>query len=131
MASIDSINRLLSVATDLIDHAASEIRDAGFEPVPENIEVLSRALAEVFVLQHRIYQARPDLMPDHLKQPCEHSEANRLLMEFMFRASEFERAGDLAGAIAEFECFLQIESSTPYAEIAVGEIQRLKDAARP
>ncbi|NJD05762.1 MAG: hypothetical protein FIA97_04595 [Methylococcaceae bacterium] len=131
MVSLDTTNRLLSVAADLIDRAASEIRDGKVEPVRENIELLGRALAEIFTVQHRIYESRPDLTPDYLKEPSEHSEANRSLMGVMFRASEFERVGDIAGAIAEFERFLQIEPSTFHTEIAAGEIQRLKDGARP
>jgi hypothetical protein len=49
----------------------------------------------------------------------------------MSRASELERIGDIAGAVAEFERFLQMESSPLHAEIAVGEIRRLRNAARP
>jgi hypothetical protein len=131
MASLDTIDRLLSVAAGLIERAASEIRDAKFEPVQENIELMGRALAEVFTLQHRIYAFRPDLTPDHLKEPSQHSEANRLLTEFMFRASELERAGNIAGAVSEFERFLAIDSSPLHIEIAQGEIERLKNAARP
>jgi hypothetical protein len=131
LASLDNINRLLTVAAKLIDNAAAEIRDAKLEPVRENIEHMGRALAEVFEVQHTIYGLRPELTPAHLKEPSQTSDANRLLTEFMFRASELEYEGNIEGAIAEFEGFLALESSTLHRDIALGEIERLRNGIRP
>ena len=131
MASLDTINRLLSVATTLIDKAAAEIRDAKLEPVRENIEKMGRALAEIFEVQHKIYAIRPELTPPHLKEPSQESGANGLLTEFMFRASELEYEGNIEGAIAEFEGFLALESSPLHQDIARGEIERLKNGSHP
>jgi hypothetical protein len=126
MPTPESINRLLSVAASLLDHAAAEIRDAKLAPVLQNIEQIGRALAEIFEIQHRIYEVQPELTPEHLKQPSEHSAANRLLTEYMYRASEHERAGNIADAIATFDAFLEIESSPLHRSIAEGEIERLR-----
>ena len=131
MASLDTINRLLTVAAKLIDQAAGEIRDAKLEPVQENVEHMGRALAEVFDVQHKIYTLRPDLTPAHLKEPGQYSEANRRLTEYMFRASELERAGNIQGAIAEFQRFLKSDSSPLHKKIALGEIESLRNAIRP
>lgn len=131
MASAESINRLLAVASSLLNYAAAEIRDAKFEPVRENIEHIGRALAEVFEIQHRIYSLHPELTPSYLTTASQDSEANRLLSEHMFRASEFERAGDIQSAIAEFARFLELESSPLHREIATGEIERLKNEDQP
>jgi hypothetical protein len=128
MATLESINRLLSVAASLADHAAAEIRDAKLEPVRENIERIGKALAEIFEIQHQIYALRPDLTPDYLKQPSEHSAANRLLTEYMYNASEFELTGNHERAIQVFQEFLGLESSSLHRDIAEGEIKRLKGA---
>lgn len=129
MASLDHINQLLTIAASLIDRAASEIREAKLEPVRENIAFMARALAEVFELQHRIYARRPDLTADLLIEPSQYSAANRSLTEIMLRASELELAGNIDGAVAEFERFLRIDSSPLHVEIAQGEIERLRNAA--
>lgn len=129
MATLESINRLLSVSATLIDHAAVEIRDAKLEPVHENIERIGKALAEVFEIQHQIYKLKPELTPEHLKQPSEHYAANRLLTEYMYNASEFELAGNTERAIAIFQEFLALESSPMHRDIAASEIERLQNAA--
>jgi hypothetical protein len=128
MATLESINRLLSVAASLADRAAAEIRHAKLEPVRENIERIGKAVAEIFEIQQRIYSLQPDLTPDYLKQPSEYSAANRLLTEYMYNASEFELAGNHERAIQVFQEFLGLESSSLHREIAEGEIKRLQGA---
>lgn len=130
MASLESIDRLLTAAARLMDEAASEIRDAEAEPVHENIEHIGRALSEIFQLQQHIYESRLELAPADLSEPSENPEANRLLGEFICRASELERSGNVQAAIAELERFTAQESSPFQVEIAVGEIERLRNAAR-
>ncbi|MBL0729655.1 hypothetical protein [Piscinibacter sp. HJYY11] len=129
MTTPESIHRLLTVATSLIDQAAGEIRDSKLEPVRENIEHIGRAIAELFEIQQQIYRLQPDLMPDYLKQPSEYSEANRLLTEYMYNASEFEIAGNHERAIQTLQEFLGLESSELHRNIAEGEIKRLQGAA--
>jgi hypothetical protein len=131
VASLDTISRLLTVAAMLIDKAAGEIRDAKFEPIGENIERMGRALGEVFDVQHKIYALRPDLAPEYLKEPNPFSEGNQLLTEFMARASALERDRNVPGAIAEYERFLALNSSQFHSEIALVEIERLRNAPRP
>lgn len=131
MATIESINSLLTVAARLIDSAAKKIRDAPFEPVSENIEHMGRALASIFEVQHQIYALRPQLMPEYLEEPSEFSEASKALTETMFRATELEREGNAEGAITEYEEFLRVELSELHREIAVGEIERLRANGSP
>jgi len=131
VASLESIDRLLTVSGKLLDHAATDVRDAKLEPVRENIARIGRALTEIFEIQHRIYALRPELTPSYLNEPPQYSEANRLLTEFMYRASELERSGNIEGAIAEFERFVTLESSPLHRDIALGEIERLRNAKRP
>jgi hypothetical protein len=127
MASLDSINRLLTAAGKLMDQAASDIRDAKADPVYENIEHVGRALSEIFQIQHCIYASRPDLAPACLSETSESSEANRQLGEFICRASELESTGNIEAAIAELEGFITLQSSPLYVEIAAEEIERLRN----
>jgi hypothetical protein len=129
MATVESIHQLLAVASSLLDRAASEIRDAKLEPVRDNIEHIGRALAEVIEIKLQIYKLQPELKPSYLSEPSEHSEANRLLTQYMFRASEFELAGNIADAIKTYEQFLAQDSSPLHRDIAAGEIERLQGEA--
>jgi len=69
MATLESVNRLLSVASSLLDHAAAEVRDAKLEPVRENIERIAKALAEVMELQLQIYKLQPTSRPSTSRSP--------------------------------------------------------------
>jgi len=125
MATPESIHRLLSVASTLLDHAATEVRDARIEPVRTNIERIAKALAEVMEVRLELYKAQPGLAPQHPAEPAELSAANRRLTEYMYNASEFELAGDITQAVATFRAFLALESSPLHQSIATGEIERL------
>lgn len=131
MATPESIHRLLSVAASLLDHAAAEVRDARLEPVRVNIERIGKALAEIMDVQLELRKAKPELASRYLAEPTEHSAANRLLTEYMYNASEFELAGDIAQAIATFQTFLTLESSPLHRSIATGEIERLLRTTGP
>lgn len=129
MATLESINRLLSVGATLLDHAAAEIRDAKLEPVRRTLKALARLWPKSFEIQYQIYELKPDLKPEYLKQSSEHSVANRLLTEYMYNASGFELAGNHERAIAIFQEFLALESSPLHRDIAAGEIEKLRDAS--
>jgi hypothetical protein len=126
MESIESVDRLLSVAATLLDRAASGIRDLPLEPVRPNIHRIGTALAEICELRNLIFASRPDLAPPHLVIPNREAEANRLLGEYLIRAYENEDAGAFGAAISELEQFLERESSTSHREIAEQEIERLR-----
>lgn len=125
MASPESINNLLNVAAKLLDLAANEIRDGKLDPVRGNIELVGRALAEIFEIQQSVYSVRPDLQPAYLSEPSPNPEANRLLTRFMVEALELEHAGCTAEAIEKYREFLEVNTSDLHREIAKGEIERL------
>jgi hypothetical protein len=127
MASLESINRLLAVATALLDHAATEMRDIKLEPVSENIEHIARALNEAFEVRLKIFALRPDLGPSSLGEPSKTPGADRALMECLFRVYEFERQGNLSDAVADLKAFAASETLPLYRDIALGEIERLKN----
>jgi hypothetical protein len=67
MASIESIDKMLSDAASLLNTAAIEIRDADLNK-KENIQCIGTALTYIFEIQHEIYAIRPDLKPEFLKE---------------------------------------------------------------
>jgi len=68
MASLESINEKLRVAAEMLDQAASEIRDLPLDPAKKHIGGIGEALGNIFQIQHEIYRLRPELQPDFLKE---------------------------------------------------------------
>jgi hypothetical protein len=108
-----------------LDQAASEIRDGNLEPTRGNIEHIGRALSEIFDIEQRIYEARPDLKPAYLTEHSPNPEANRLLTRFMSEAFELEDEGRKVDAIQKYKEYLALETSPEHMKIAEGEIMRL------
>lgn len=131
MASIERVNELLTAAAGLIDAASGEIRDAPLEPVRENIKNMGHALASIFEVQQRIYAQHPNLMPEYLKEPSPHPEANIALAKAMFLAKNYERDGDFKAAISEYERFLAQDFPDLHQGIAKGEIGRIRGNGQP
>ncbi|QIL70471.1 hypothetical protein G7048_08975 [Diaphorobacter sp. HDW4B] len=86
MASLELINLRLKLAANILDGAASDIRDADYQPRSENILKIGCALAEIFEIQHRIYVTHPHLMPAYLSKKAMHSEMDKLLTRYMYVA---------------------------------------------
>jgi len=68
MASLDHLEELLMRAGKLLDEAAREIRDLQFN-ASTNIKVIGEAMCKIFDVRGEIYELRPDLKPDYLKDP--------------------------------------------------------------
>lgn len=63
MASLETINKLLTDAAEKLDRAAEEIRDTPLEPTKENIQLIGESLANIFQIQHRLFKKAPNLRP--------------------------------------------------------------------
>lgn len=125
MASPESIHQLLRMAARLLNQAAEEIRDCELEPVRGNVLQVGRALAEICEVEAHVYAVRPDLKPAFLKEPPQHSEANRRLTQCMGGALELEQLGRKVDAIEKYRAYLATETSEFHREIAQREIERL------
>ncbi len=125
MASTESIDRLLRIASTLLDRAAGEMRDAQLQPVRPNILQIGKALAEIFEIQSAIWETHPNLRPAYMNETSPHPEANRQLTVAMSQAVEHEDSGNFAHAISIYREFLTHESTPHLQAIAQAEIERL------
>lgn len=64
---IETLNALLMEASTKLDASASLIRDLELNK-DRNIYKIGEALANVFEIQHEIYERRPDLKPRYLEE---------------------------------------------------------------
>ena len=67
MESLNSLSEHLQIAADRLDQAANEIRDLPLEPTKKHIRLIAESLANIFQIQHQIYEQAPELKPDYLK----------------------------------------------------------------
>ncbi len=67
MASLDSLNDLLTEAARLLDEASSQVRDLQLNP-EQNIRKIGEALANISEVRLQVYAQRPDLAPEYLKK---------------------------------------------------------------
>jgi hypothetical protein len=128
MPTLDSINDLLTEAAKKLDQAAREIRDEPLEPAKEHIHRIGEALANVFQIQHQIYESRPDLKPGYLAEELKSPEDNRALDEAMLNADKLAGAGKIMEAIRVLENFISSYPASELRSIAEGEIERYKGA---
>ena len=131
MPSLDSLNDLLSRAAKLLDVAAREIRDIPLEPTKENIHRIAEVLTEIFELQRRIYDLRPDLKPPFLDEASSNPESNRALGRALVEADRLGDEGRTDAAIAVLQSYQAAESSAHHREIAQATIERLREKRRP
>ncbi len=64
--SLDRLDSQLRQAAKLLNDCAKLIRDIQLDS-KSNIRRIGEALVNVFEIQNQIYERRPDLTPDHLK----------------------------------------------------------------
>ena len=67
MASFDELEKLLGQAFKLLDKAAEQIRDLELNP-QRNIRRIGEAIVLAAEIRNEMYEHRPDLKPDYLKQ---------------------------------------------------------------
>lgn len=130
--SLANLNKLLTDAANMLDRAALEIRDIPFEPRKEYIHKIGEALANIFEIQHKVYESRPDLQPQYLRKlkPLRNPEANRAWGRAMMSAVDLEEAGDIGGAISLLETFLATDPPDKYRREVEAHIARLKKLHR-
>jgi chromosome segregation ATPase len=110
--SLDRLDIQLNKSARTLDTCRALIRDLDLKP-DENIRRIGEALVKIFEIQDQIYERRPDLTPEHLKEgwnrPRPGSEAaedelgflktqarayKRLLEQVERRIGELEREGE-------------------------------------
>ena len=130
--SLDSLNKLLTDAANKLDRAAREIRNIPFEPRKQCIQKIAEGLVNIFEIQHKIFESRPDLQPQYLRKlkPLRNPEANRAWGKAMMSAVDLEEHGDIGGAISQLEAFLATDPPDTYRRRVQAHIARLKKLRR-
>jgi len=63
---MEKLNKFLTEAASKLDKSAALIRDLDLDQ-KNNRERIAEALANIFEIQHQIYDINPELKPDYLK----------------------------------------------------------------
>lgn len=126
MDKLATLHQQLRIAGELLDGAATLIRDAPLDPTREHIYRIGEALAAIAEIRFAIGGVRPDLEPPYDPAPKEVSDANRRLGPVLLQAYDLAESSRLIDAIEVLEEYVKNESSEHHRDIALGEIARLR-----
>ena len=127
MADLKSLKELLSEASDILDTAATEIRDVPLIPTKENIYRIGKALDLVLEVQRQIYKIDPSLEPEYLKRSSPFpTGVNRKFGEILLQASVLCDDKKYQDAISLYEDYISENPPEFFANMAKKRIARIK-----
>jgi hypothetical protein len=126
MASIEDINKLLRSCAAELDRCAGLIRDAGLDPVKQNIHRIGHALFNISEIQNEIFKLKPELMPKEWNEPITDKELNRAFGELLIESGDLCESGKPLSAIERLEAFIGIHPGKNFSEMAKNEIASIK-----
>ena len=88
MDSHEQLHRTLRAAAQLLDSAASQIRDLPLHPTRENIRLVAEALAITFQVRRNVEVELPALAKQHPEPIEEDSAANKRLGDALVAADD-------------------------------------------
>jgi len=126
MATLKTLDDLLTTASKILDQAATQIRDIPLEPTKEYIRKVGHALTLIFEIQHEIYRLEPSLEPEYLRKEPPYPGEGRKFGDIIIEAADYEQAGDFEKAIALYEAYISEAPPDFFANMARNQIQRIK-----
>ena len=73
---MELLNRLLTEAASKLDKSAALLTELDINK-KNNRERIAEALANIFEIQHQIYELKPELKPDYLKSDATTASASQ------------------------------------------------------
>jgi hypothetical protein len=122
----EQLHRTLRTAAQLLDSAASQIRDLPLQPTRENVRLVGEALALVFQLRRNVEVERPGLARQYPEPTEEESAANRRLGAALVAADDLADGHSNAKAAAFLEEYAAREESMYHRDLALLEAGRYK-----
>ena len=120
------LHRTLSAAAQLLDSAATQIRDVQLAETRPNIRLIGEALAAVFQVQHNVEAVKPELAKSHPVRTEEEIAANRRLGAAMLSADDLAEGGSKENVCLFLEEFASKEPSPVHRKIALHEAARYR-----
>ncbi len=120
------LHRTLDAAAQLLDSAATQIRDVQLFEAKQNIRLIAEALAAVFQVQQNIEAVKPELAKNYPARTEEESAANKRLELAMLSADDLAEGGSYENACVFLEAFASKELSPVHREIALYQADRYR-----
>ena len=119
MDSLEQLHRTLRTAAQLLDSAASQIRDLPLHPTRDNIRLVGEALAIAIQVQRNVEVGRPALAKQYSEPTEEERAANRRLGHALIAADDLAEDRSNQEAAAFLELFAGQEPSTFHRDLAL------------
>ena len=126
MDKLATIEEKLVKVRKLLDEAARDIADSEIPCRTADIEHIGEALAAISDIQLSIYELRPDLMPEYLREKSEHPDLNRQFGRILIQNQSLLSGNKPDEAIQLLTNFVEEEPPANYVEMANNEIRRIQ-----
>jgi len=127
MATLRSLERLLTTASKILNHAATQVRDIPLQPSKDYILKLGEAITLIFEIQREIYKREPSLEPDYLKILPPYPRESRKFGDVIIQAADYEETGNFQKAIATYEAYINEGPADFFVNMARDQIGRIKE----
>jgi hypothetical protein len=126
MDKLVAIDRSLMKVRALLDEVARELAECEIPCRTADIEHIGEALAAISNIQLSIYEQRPDLTPDFLKERSEIHDQNRQFGRILIQNQHHLSCNKPDKAIDLLNAFLETKPPERYVEMANNEIKRIR-----
>jgi hypothetical protein len=124
----EQLHRTLRLAAQLLDNAASQVRDLPLEPTKEHIRVIGEALVLLSEVRSALEAVRPQLASQFEQSSQEESQANRRLGEAILAAEDLSEEGKNEEAHSLLQRFAAQEPSELHRGIALRQASCYKQS---
>jgi hypothetical protein len=126
MATVETINELLSQAAARITDAMKELAAGASPSMRSNLARLGAAQVEIFEVQYQLWAVDPKLLPQVPRGPAE--DPQTAFDTAMRCVQECLRDGAIGVAIGVIDLFISYQTSQQHVELARQERLRLLNA---
>ena len=117
---------MLIEAGNLLDKAATEIRDAELDCKSADILNIGTALAAIIEVRQSLYRYRPELKPDQTNVRVLNIDTKKEMSRIILQNHDDLARNEPEKAINRLQSFLQKSNDSHLPEIANNEIARIK-----
>ncbi len=125
MDKLKSIDSKLSAIRKELDSIAKDISNSKLEYSSANISNVGEALTAISDIQHSIYEQRPDLIPEVLKEHSKYPDFNRQFSRILIENKNLLSINEPSRALELLNKFVEKNPPVEFEKMAKNEVKRI------
>ena len=123
---LKQLDDLLASACGILSQASSLQKALKVPPEREVLKSLGDALMRIWDAREHIFLLRPDLKPEFMQASEDNPEAYRQFLPVSLAARRLEQEGNIAGAVATYEAYIQATPQHYFRQLAEARANALR-----